>query len=109
MYTNIGSTYACLTASSTNKIFGSAAQVLSESTSGTAWAMAGAGVPLLGGVGGSNQFGNDYMLDYRTNEMCPIVGGCWFHSSFAGVWSLNCVAVAGDSSDDVGCRAACYL
>ena len=109
MYTNIGATYGALTASSTNKTFGSAAQVLSEATSGTAWAMAGAGVPLLGGVGGSNQFGNDYMLDYRPNEMCPLVGGSWGSSSAAGVWSLACSYVADGSYEDVGCRAACYL
>lgn len=63
--TDIGATYGSLTASSTNKVFGSAAQVPSEATSGTAWAMAGAGVPLVGGVGGSNQFGNNYMYDER--------------------------------------------
>jgi hypothetical protein len=77
MYTDIGTTYGPLTASSTNKVFGNAAQVLSEATSGTAWAMAGAGVPLVGGVGGSNQFGSDYMYDARPNEMCPFVGGLW--------------------------------
>ena len=109
MYTSIGTTYGALTASSSNKIFGSAAQVLSEATSGTAWAMAGAGVPLVGGVGGSNQFGNDYMLDYRPNEMCPVVGGNWSSSSGAGVWALDCGPVRADASAYYGLRAACYL
>jgi hypothetical protein len=109
MYTDIGATYGALTASSTNKVFGSAAQVLSEATSGTAWAMAGAGVPLLAGVGGSNQFGNDYFLDYRPNEMCPIASGNWGNSSNAGVWALVCSAVRGNSGDNFGCRSALYL
>jgi hypothetical protein len=109
MYTSIGTTYGALTASSSNKIFGSAAQVLSEATSGTAWAMAGAGVPLVGGVGGSNQFGNDYMYDARPNEMCPMAGGNWGNSSYAGVWSLHCNNVRGSPSEDCGCRSALYL
>ena len=109
MYTNIGATYGALTASNSNKPFGSAAQVLSEATSGTAWAMAGAGIPLATGTGGSNQFGNDYMLDYRPAEMCPLVGGNWSNSVYAGVWAVYCNNVAGTSSDDVGCRSACYL
>ena len=109
MYSNIGATYAALTASSTNKIFGSASQVLSEATSGTAWAVTGAGVPLLTGVGGSNQFGNDYMYDARPNELCPIVGGVWSSSSTAGVWALYLGLGRGNSSDDFGVRAALYL
>ena len=109
MYTSIGTTYGSLTASSSNKTFGSAAQVLSEATSGTAWAMAGAGVPLVGGVGGSNQFGNDYMLDYRPNEMCPLVGGGWGNSSLAGVWALLCNTGRAGAFDGYGLRAACYL
>lgn len=71
--------------------------------------MAGAGVPLVGGVGGSNQFGNDYMLDYRPNEMCPIVSGNWSNSSNAGVWALHCTNVRADANVDYGLRAACYL
>lgn len=109
MYTNIGATYGAFTTSNTNKVFGSAAQVLSEATSGTAWAAAGAGIPLVGGVGGSNQFGNDYMLDYRPADMCPIVGGSWSGSSDAGVWALHCSAVRGASGTGVGARAALYL
>lgn len=108
MYTNIGATYGALTASNSNKLFGSAAQVLSEATTGTAWGMAGAGIPLATGVGGSAQFGSDYMLDYRPAEMCPIVGGYWADSVSAGVWAVNCSSVAGNSGY-VGCRSACYL
>ena len=109
MYTSIGTTYGALTASSSNKIFGSAAQVLSEATSGTAWAMAGAGVPLVGGVGSSNQFGSDYMYDARPNEMCPMAGGDWSFSSNAGVWALACNGVRGSANELYGCRSALYL
>ena len=109
MYTNIGATYGALTASSSNKTFGAAVQVLSEATSGTAWAMAGAGIPLVGGVGGSNQFGNDYMYDARPNEMCPLSGADWNFSSLAGVWALVCGNVRGDSNAHYGFRSALYL
>lgn len=109
MYTDIGTTYGSLTASSTNKIFGSASQVLSEATSGTAWAMAGAGVPLLGGVGGSNQFGNDYMYDARPNELCPVSGGHWGASSLTGVWALTLDGARGTSDVISGFRSASYL
>jgi hypothetical protein len=109
MYTDIGATYGPLTNSATNKTFGSAAQVLSEATSGAAWAMAGAGVPLLAGVGGSNQFGNDYMYDARPNEMCPLAGGTWGDSSLAGVWALSCNDARSASGYNAGLRAALYL
>lgn len=109
MYTDIGTTYGPLTASVTNKVFGAAVQVLSEATSGTAWAMAGAGIPLVGGVGGSNQFGNDYLYDARPNEMCPVCGGHGSNGSNAGVWALACAYSRGSSYDLYGWRSALYL
>jgi hypothetical protein len=109
LYTNLGPTYGALTGSNTNKIFGSAAQVLSEATSGIAWAMAGAGIPLLGGVGGSNQFGNDYMYDARPNELCPSVSGNWDSSGFAGPWAVSCGDSRGTAHDSAGCSSALYL
>ena len=109
MYTDIGATYGPLTASNSNKVFGSAAQVLSEATSGTAWAAAGAGIPLLAGVGGSNQFGNDYMLDYRPNELCVVSGGGWGSGANAGVWALALDSARGASGNSVGFRSASYL
>ncbi len=109
MYTSLGATYGPLTASNSNKTMGSASQVLSEATSGTAWAMAGAGVPLLAGVGGSNQFGNDYFYDARPNEMCPMASASWADSSIAGVWALAFVSVRADSGEFYGCRSALYL
>jgi hypothetical protein len=109
MYTNIGATYESLTASASNKTYGNAAQVLSASTSGTAWGFAGLGIPLSGGVGGSNQFGNDYLYDARPNELCVISGGGWYDGSGAGVWALALDGARGSSGDVVGFRAASYL
>jgi hypothetical protein len=86
---------------------GSASQVLSHATSGTAWKMAGAGIPLV--AGGSNMFGNDQLNDYSTNELCPLAGGYWHGSSSAGVWALNLSHARGHSDDFVGFRAALYL
>lgn len=109
MYDNIGATYESLTASSSVKTFGSANQVLSQATSGTAWAAAGAGIPLVGGTGGSNQFGNDGLWDYRPDQLCAISGGDWGYGSAAGVWALILSSVRGSSHSSVGFRAASYL
>lgn len=109
MYTNIGATYSSLTASNTNKTFGSAAQVLSEATSGTAWAMAGAGVPLLAGVGGSNQFGNDYFYDARPNELCGLAGAHWLDSVVAGPWGRHFSTSRSATNVAYGVSSACFL
>ena len=109
MYTDIGTTNASLTASNSNKTFGSAAQVLSEATSGTAWGMTGAGVPLASGVGGSNQFGNDYMYDARPNELCVDAGGFCNGSSVAGVWARFFSTDRSTSGNSYGFSSACYL
>lgn len=86
---------------------GSASQVLSAATSGTAWQMTGAGVPLV--AGGSNQFGNDFLGDYSTADMCPFSGGAWASSSIAGVWALGWNLSRSDSGDGFGFRSALYL
>lgn len=109
MYTSLGATYESLTASSINKTFGSAAQVLSAATSGNGWLFAGNGIPLLAGVGGSNQFGNDYMLDYRTNECCVYSGGSWYDGSSAGVWAVFLNTSRSYSYYNYGFRSASYL
>ena len=112
MYTNLGATYQSLTDSDTVKLFGSANQVFSAATSGNDWNAAGLGIPLSGGTGGSNAFGNDGLWDYAPsgrNQMCPVSGGDWSNGSNAGVWALALTAVRGNSASYVGCRAASYL
>lgn len=109
LYDSIGATYESLTASSTAKLIGSATQVFSEAVNGTAWGAAGAGIPLLGGVGGSNMFGNDGLYDYRPDTLCPGVGGSWGAGALAGVWMLSLSTVRGSSTHAVGFRAALYL
>jgi hypothetical protein len=108
-YTNLGATYESLTASSSAKLIGSATQVFSDSTSGTAWTAAGAGIPLVGGTGGTNMFGNDGLYDYRPNFMCPIVSGHWYYGTNAGVWLLYLASVRSGSFDYVSFRAALYI
>lgn len=111
MYTSLGATYQSLTDSDTAKLFGSANQVLSAATSGNDWAAAGLGIPLSGGTGGSNAFGNDGLWDYApsgSNELCPISGGNWSYGSSAGVWAFSLYTVRGASHADVGFRAASY-
>ena len=108
-YTSIGATYGALTASSTSKIIGNAAQVFDASLSGNAWAATCSGIPLLGGLGGTNLFGNDYLYDYRPADMCPVAGGYWSYGAPAGVWHLNLLNSRGGSADGVGFRSAYYL
>jgi hypothetical protein len=88
---------------------GSATQVLSEATSGTAWAIAGAGIPLATGIGGTNVFGNDTIYDYKPNEMAPLSGGYWYGSSAAGGWSLYLYNYRAHSDSSIGFRSALYL
>jgi hypothetical protein len=111
LYDDLGTTYEALWATGANRstYFGNAGQVFSTATSGNAWNAAGAGVPLIGGVGGTNAFGSDILSDYKPNEMCPIVGGGWDNASRAGVWALNLVPARGGSSSSIGLRAALYL
>lgn len=109
MYGSLGATYESLLGSSTGKLFGSAAQVLSAETSGNAWAAAGAGIPLAGGLGGTNAFGNDVLVDYRLNMLCPVSGGSWNTSTGAGAWALNLYGARATSYNVVGGRSALYL
>jgi hypothetical protein len=86
---------------------GSASQVLSAATSGTAWQMTAAGIPLV--AGGSNQFGNDYIYDYSTADMCPGCGGNFGDSSAAGVWFSSFYFSRASSGAGFGFRSALYL
>jgi hypothetical protein len=109
LYDSLGATYESLTDSASNKTFGAAAQVLSAATSGNAWAFAGLGIALATGVGGSNQFGNDFLYDDRPNELCAISGGSWYDGGNAGVWALLLDFVRGASDNSFGFRAASFL
>ena len=107
-YDSLGATYGAAVASSTTKAYGNATQVFSEQTSGIGWAATCLGIPLVGGVGGTNAFGNDGFYDYRPNDMCPISGGFWSPGASAGVWALALSNSRGSSADSIGFRAAIY-
>lgn len=111
LYDDLGTTYGALWATGANRAtyYGNAGQVFSEATSGNAWNAAGAGVPLSGGIGGTNAFGSDGLWDYKPNEMCPVVGGDWYASSNAGVWVLDLSNTRTTSNYINGLRAALYL
>lgn len=111
-YTSIGATYQSLTKANGWVTTGSVAnQVLSAATSGNDWFLTGFGVPITGGTGGSNAFGNDgvYQPAAWPNELAPLSGGNWYYSSHAGVWSLDLSDVRAASPGDVGFRSALYL
>ncbi|MDQ7002677.1 MAG: hypothetical protein Q9N02_08355, partial [Ghiorsea sp.] len=109
-YTNMGATSESIQGTNTLKIIGSATQqVLSNATSGNAWLTAGAGVPLLLGMGGTNVFGQDGIWDYKPNDMCPAAGGGWGGAASAGAWSVTLIRVRGTSNVTVGFRSALYL
>lgn len=111
LYDNLGTTFGALWATGVNRTtaFGAATQVFDAAINGNAWNATGAGVPLAGGVGGTNAFGNDGLWDYKPNEMCPISGGGWDASSSAGAWALYLGYGRGTSYNYVGFRAALYL
>ena len=111
LYDDLGTTHGALWATGASRItyFGAATQVFDEATSGNAWNAAGAGIPLAGGIGGTNAFGNDGLWDYKPNELCPIAAGDWNTSSTAGVWALHLSNARGYSYYNVGLRAALYL
>jgi hypothetical protein len=88
---------------------GSANQVLSEDVSGLGWEMTGAGIPLLNGVGGSNMFGNDYFYPKLVSALCPIVGGYWGSTAYAGCWALFLNHSRASANYAVGLRSALYL
>ena len=111
-YTSIGATYQSLTKTNGWLLTGNAtAQVLSAATSGNDWFLTGFGVPITGGTGGSNAFGNDgvYQPAAWPNELAPISGGTWNDSSHAGVWSLHLGVTRTHSDFLLGFRSALYL
>ncbi len=108
-YTNVGPSYGAMDNAAEDKGMGSENQVLSEDISGLAWEMTGAGIPLLGGVGGSNMFGNDYFYPRLTSSLCPRVGGSWSDNASAGCWALTLAYSRAAAIRTVGFRSALYL
>ena len=111
-YVDLGTAYQSYTKANSWVYMGhSANQVLSESTSGNAWAATGFGTPLAAGIGGTNAFGNDgtYQPASWPNEMAPISGGSWDASSVAGVWALFLSVARTLSYVGIGFRSALYL
>lgn len=109
-YVLLGATCGSLgTGPGSSRTIGSASAVLNNAVAGLDWAAAGAGIPLVDGVGGTNLFGNDRLYDNNPTHMCPIAGGSWSSGAGAGVWCLHCNSSRTSSSTNVGFRAALYL
>lgn len=111
LYTSLGATYESLTKAGGQVLYGSAGQVLSAALSGTAWGVAGAGIPLTGGTGGTNAFGLDgsYQPAAWPNGLCPLSGGDQGGGSSSGVWAFNLTGLRGASYGTAGFRSASYL
>ena len=90
------------------RFFGNASQVFSSALSGAGYTTSCLGIPIAGGVGGTNAFGNDGLYDYRPNDMCALSGGGSANGSAAGVWALSLSNARSSSSAYVGFRAAIY-
>ncbi len=86
---------------------GGISQTLSAATSGTAWQMTAAGIPLV--TGGTNQFGNDSIYDHSKARALPSCGGAWATLTGGGVWLLANLFTQSDSNDFIGFRSAFYL
>lgn len=106
-------TAAHITDASAWERFGdSANQVLSEATSGNAHSLTGLALPKdanAQSAGGTNLFGTDGLYERHRANLCVISGGNWGYGSIAGVWCAGLNSPRGDSYDDVGFRAACYV
>jgi hypothetical protein len=109
LYDDLGTSYEAWTGTPGWLYYGSASQVFSAATSGNGWNAAGAAIPLTGGTGGTNAFGNDGMYNSKPNELCPLSGGTWGASSDAGVWCVYLGDVRSYSNYYVSFRAALYL
>ena len=87
-------------------------QVLSAALSGDGYRLTGFGLPqdvAAFSSAGSNLFGTDYYYQYVRDQLCPIVGGTWNSSTYAGVWSRYWINHRTLSHDSVGFRCAYYL
>lgn len=109
-YDSLGASHQALGSSiGSSFAIGSANQVFSNATEGKDWAAAGAGIPNLNGIGGTNLFGNDRFYDNKPQHMCLIACGAWYYAASAGPGARLCYNSRASSSDDVSFRAALYL
>ena len=60
-------------------------------------------------LGGSNQFGADYYIEYFRDELCPLVGGGWSNSTAAGVWALSLDTYRTSAYRSVAARSCLYV
>ena len=108
-YDLVGDSYGEMTGVSRNFAIGSTTKpVFTNAKSGTNWAMDGAGIPTTGGGEGTNAFGNDRFYDNKVNALCPLSGGRWDSSSYAGVWGLTLIHARSYSYFSMGFRSALY-
>ena len=109
-YVEVGATWGDLRATNAQRVIGHPTnRVFSNATDGIDWQMAGCGVPLSSGAGGSNLFGNDGFWDYRPADMCPIACGHWHNAGHAGPGARAFLYVRSHSHHNVGGRAALYV
>ena len=108
-YDVFASPFGVLDGTGVTRFFGNASQVFSSALSGAGYNTSCLGIPIAGGVGGTNAFGNDGLYDYRPNDMCAISGGYWSDVSNAGVWALTLAGARSSSNGSVGFRAVLYL
>ena len=110
LHDSLGATYESAIARNAVTRYGSASQAFSDAAEGVPWAFAGMGGMLASGAsaGGTAEFGTDGFWDYRPSALCPLSGGSWHYTADAGVWTLACSNLRGNSNDYVGGRAAAY-
>jgi hypothetical protein len=108
-FTNIGATYGAMLGSATAKLMGNASQVFDSQVSGVARLAQSYGLPLVGGVGGTNLFGSDGLDDYRWGNGAATTGGHYGDTTRAGIWYLSMNASYDSVSAHYGFRCARYL
>lgn len=60
-------------------------------------------------IGGSNQFGQDYFYQYLRDELCPLSGGTWSHTSHAGVFRIDLVSNRTGNYTNMSGRSSLYV
>jgi hypothetical protein len=110
LYDSVGTTLGALSGLDQVLRWGNgAAAALSTAVSGDAWRRTGFGLLEAASAAGTNRFGEDYARDFLRNELCPLAGGDWTTSAYAGVWAVTLANARGGSGTVVGARAALYV